>query len=327
MNQYIGHPSQISGVEEVILAKGKGKGMTLLEVRNGKGLHVTLSADRCMDIARIAYEGVNMGYFAPCGYVSPAFYDNKGMGFLQSFTAGFLTTCGLTAVGSPCLDDGRELPLHGTISNTPCEQFSYSETETEITIDACVRDASLFGDQILLRRKYSCKKNENTIEIRDCIENIGSKTSPCMVLYHFNIGYPLLCEKTEVTIPFHAVKARDEHAQRDIENSLVMHEPTPGYKERCYYYDVKGQSGVGTAMVYNDDMQKGLKLHFDKQTLDHFVQWKMLGEHEYVLGLEPANCTPDGRDIMRKENKLRFLRPKEQYKTTLKIEFFNCEEK
>ena len=94
MNKYIGHPAQISGVEEVILAKGKGKGMTLLQVRNGLGLELVLSADRAMDIARVTFKGDNIGYFSPCGYVAPGFYDNRGNGFLKSFTAGFLTTCG-----------------------------------------------------------------------------------------------------------------------------------------------------------------------------------------------------------------------------------------
>ena len=54
MNKYIGHPSQLSGVEQHMLLNGKAKGMTLLEVRTPKGLNITLSADRAMDISRIS---------------------------------------------------------------------------------------------------------------------------------------------------------------------------------------------------------------------------------------------------------------------------------
>ena len=161
MNKYIGHPAQISGVEELILAKGKGKGMTLLLVRNGLGLEITLLADRAMDIARVTLKGDNLGYFSPCGYVAPGFYDNRGAGFLKSFTAGFMTTCGLTAVGSPCTDNGEELPLHGTIANTPCENYSYEETESEITVKAQVRDAAIFAHQLILEREYRISKTEN----------------------------------------------------------------------------------------------------------------------------------------------------------------------
>ena len=35
----------------------------------------------------------------------------------------------------------------------------------------------------------------------------------------------------------------------------------------------------------------------------------MMGEGDYVLGLEPGNCEPDGRDVMRKQGKLEILAP------------------
>ena len=47
----------------------------------------------------------------------------------------------------------------------------------------------------------------------------------------------------------------------------------------------------------------------------------MMGEYEYVLGLEPANCTPDGRDVMREEGKLKFVEPGERYETELTLYF------
>ena len=124
-NKYIGHENQIYGVEEMRLVGGKADGMRILNVRNASGLEFTVSLDRCADISRLNFKGDNMGYFAPCGYVAPQYYDDKGAGFLKSFTAGFVTTCGLTAVGNPCTDDGEELPLHGTISHVPAENVCY----------------------------------------------------------------------------------------------------------------------------------------------------------------------------------------------------------
>ena len=323
VESYVGHPSQICGVEEVILAKGKGKGMTLLEIRNGKGMHLTLSADRAMDISRLSVNGVNMGYFSPCGYVAPAYYDDKGASFLKSFTAGFLTTCGLRAVGSPCTDNGEELPLHGTIGNTPCENYSYYETETEIVVNAVVRDATIFADKLLLERKIICSKEENVFRIEDTVRNVGSNISPCMLLYHFNMGYPLLSENAVVSIPANSVKARNAHAEEDIENCLKMELPQADYEERCYYHDVKEFGGIASVSIYNPDISKELKMSFDKNTLDYFTEWKMMGEGDYVLGLEPGNCTPDGRDVMRKEGKLKFVEPGKTYETKIEIRLTN----
>ena len=65
----------------------------------------------------------------------------------------------------------------------------------------------------------------------------------------------------------------------------------------------------------------GLVISFDKTTLDRFTQWKMMGEGEYVLGLEPGNCTPDGRHINRRDGILKFIDPNEEYKTHLEIKF------
>ena len=73
MNPYIGHPTQLCGVEEHRLVGGKGDGMRLYEVRNGNGLEMTLSPDRNGDIARLFCRGINLSYFSPCGYVAPAY--------------------------------------------------------------------------------------------------------------------------------------------------------------------------------------------------------------------------------------------------------------
>ena len=323
---YIGHDSQICGVEEHMLTKGKGKGMTLLEIRNGKGLNITLSADRAMDISRIEYMGANIGYFSPCGYVAPQYYDKDGNGFLKSFTAGFMTTCGLTAVGSPCTDDGEALPLHGTVSNTPCEHYYYTENDNEIKIYAKVRDAAIFNRQLLLHRTYTISKNENIILIEDSVENIGNAKSPCMLLYHINMGYPLLSENAIVNIPHNSVRARNKHALEDINNRLVMEKPQQGYEERCYYYDVKANENTAAVGIFNPDIKRGLVIKYDKSALDSFTQWKMMGKSEYVLGLEPGNCTPDGRDVNRRDGILKFIESGDCYNTNIKINFTQNQE-
>lgn len=75
MNPYIGHDSQIYGIEEHRLAGGRGAGMRILEINNGKGIELAVTPDRAGDIARLRFKGINMSYMSPCGYVSPAYYD------------------------------------------------------------------------------------------------------------------------------------------------------------------------------------------------------------------------------------------------------------
>ena len=324
MNKYIGNPLQIYGVEEVRLQGGKGDGMRLLNVRNGKGLEFTISVDRAGDISRLSFKGDNYGYFAPCGYVAPQYYDDKGAGFLKSFTAGFITTCGLTAVGSPCTDDGEELPLHGTISNIPCDNVGHWIENDEIHIKLLVRDAVLFGRKLVLEREYICPINENVIYMTDKIKNTGSAVSPLEVLYHCNMGYPLLSENAVVTIPSTKVEARNDHAATDIANCLKMEKPQKDYEEMCFYHTMSGKAEVS---IFNDDIGKGLKMVYDTNQLKYFTEWKMMGEYDYVLGLEPGNCLPDGRDVMREKGMLEFLEPGEEKVHSITFEFIEKQEK
>lgn len=315
MINYVGHDSQLFGVEEHRLVGGKGDGLRLFEVNNGRGVMFTISADRAGDISRLYYKGNNLGFFAPCGYVAPSYYDKDGLGFLKSFTAGFFTTCGFAAVGSPCEDNGEVLPLHGTISNTPAENVGHWVADDGIHVKLQVRDAYLFGNKYLLTREYIVPTDRDEIIIRDAVKNIGDTEVPYMVLYHINIGYPLLSEKSVVEINNKGVVARSANAEAGLPDALNMEKPRAGYEEQCFFYDM----AEGVASVYNPDINVALSINYDTKELPCFTEWKMMGKGQYALGLEPGNCTPEGRDVLRKNGKLFFLAPGEEKTQTLTI--------
>lgn len=319
MKEYTGHSSQLFNIEEHRLVGGKGDGMRLLEVNNGQGLMFTVSLDRAGDISRIYYKGVNLGFFAPCGYVAPEYFDDIGLGFLKSFTAGFFTTCGFSAVGSPCTDDGENLPLHGTISHCPAEQFGYWNDGENLHIKLTVRDARLSGKKYLLTREYICPLDKNEITLHDTVENIDFEEAPYMVLYHMNMGYPLLTEKSVISLDQKGVVARGENAQKGIDKALTMESPVPGYAEQCFFYDMN----KGFAKIFNPDLGFGLSINYDTNELPEFTEWKLMKSGEYVLGLEPGNCTPEGRDVLRAKGKLKFLKPGEKAEQTIVIKIEN----
>lgn len=321
MKNYIGNPLQTRGAERYTLEGGKGDGMHFLYVRNGKGLEAWISLDRAGDISRVNFSGDNMGYFSPCGYVAPQYYDGVGLGFLKSFTAGFFTTCGLAAVGSPCTDDGEELPLHGTVSHIPAELLAIEENDEHLKIRLKVTDAVLFQRKLVLDRRYCFSYTENIFTVTDTVMNEGDAESPYSILYHCNMGWPLLSETSVVRIPHSKITARNEHSKAYLDTALQMEEPQACYEERCYYYDVLQKGGYAHAGIYNDIIGKGLVMSYDQTTLPYFTEWKMMGKRDYVLGLEPGNCTPDGRDILRKNGTLKFLQPEESCTTNISFKF------
>lgn len=318
MNPYIGHASQLCGGEEFRLVGGRGDGMRLLQVRNGRGLELVISADRCADISRLSCRGLNLGYFSACGYVHPQYYEPEGMGFLQSFTAGFLTTCGLQNVGGSCEDAGERLPMHGSVGNTPAEQFFWEENEREITVKAVISDGRLFGRKLQLHREIRISKEQNSFTIEDHIRNTGNTEQPVELLYHFNMGYPLLDEDSLVQVSSQQVTPRNAHAAEDLANWARMEPPQQGYEERCYYHRCTGPS---SACIYQPKHKIGLALRYDAGVLDCFTQWKMMGIGDYVLGLEPGNCYPNGRDVERAQGRLKFVQPGESlcYQVTIQV--------
>lgn len=319
MNKYVGNQRQLYSVTEARLSGGKAEGMRVLFVKNGKGLEFTVSLDRCADITELSLKGDNYSYIAPCGYVAPQYYDNNGTGFLKSFTAGFLTTCGLVNVGNPCVDDGVELALHGNISHVPCESYSYSVENDKIVIKAVIRDASLFSHKLVLEREYVCSLNENIIYLKDKVTNIGFKETPVQMLYHCNMGYPLLSEDAVLSIPAKETQPRNDHAREGLSTWHIVEEPQTDYEEMCFYHYFKDT--VPTVSLYNNKIKKGINMTFDTNELPFFTEWKMMGTGEYVLGLEPGNCLPDGRDVMRKMGKLETLKSGESKIHNIKLEF------
>ena len=72
--------------------------------------------------------------------------------------------------------------------------------------------------------------------------------------------------------------------------------------------------------AYNPKIKKGINIIYSNQELPYFVEWKMNGVRDYVLGLEPGNCLPDGRNVMRTKNMLDFIKPNEKKEFNIKIE-------
>ena len=176
-------------------------------------------------------------------------------------------------------------------------------------IHADINDSAVFSHKFYFKRLITVSKQNNTFTITDSIENQGDKKSPIMLLYHMNMGYPLLSENSVVKIPSVSVTPRNDHAAKDLDTWNRMLPPTPGFEEQCYFHSFDGE---GRADIYNPDIRKGLTITFDTGSLDHFTEWKMMGYRDYVLGLEPGNCHPCGRDVMRQEGKLRYLQPGER---------------
>ena len=53
--------------------------------------------------------------------------------------------------------------------------------------------------------------------------------------------------------------------------------------------------------------------------MPEFIEWKMMGVRNYVVGMEPANCSVLGRAAERQRGTLQFLEPGERREYRLEI--------
>ena len=311
--KYTGDVSQVFYAKQYTFGEGRAKGVRAVDVNNGNGLVFTVLADRAMDISLLSYKGVNFSYITKAGTVGPWYYDDKGLGWLKTFTAGFLTTCGLTQAGSPSESDGESLGQHGDISTVPAEEFCV-ETDLdsevpEIRISGRMRTGRIFADNIWLKREVKVRYGENKIYIKDEVENRTGAKRPYMVLYHFNLGYPLLDEHTEFVTNSTYVRPRDEEAEKGVSWRTGFQKPENGFKEQVFYYDSKAEPGKTCyAGLRNSKLGMGMNIHIKPDQLPKIIQWKTAAYGDYAQGIEPANCYPEGRE-KQKEYGLEFIGP------------------
>lgn len=321
----IGSIQQIAGTQKYVLEEGKGKGTSLIRVRNGTGLDFHLIADKCLDIFDVSYQGHQLAWISNNQLVANHHYESEGNAWLRSFNGGMLVTCGLRNVGPPDQDETGTFGLHGRISATPAKNVSIREYwDNDIfhmEISGEVRESSVFGENLVIYRTVHILGGVPTIHIHDKIVNEGFDKQQLMLLYHINWGFPLLSEKTELIMEALNTHQRGKkQAATDAWQSFE--EPVHAYKEKVFFHELKPDNNNRVSYrLINSDIQIGVKVSWDNTQLPWLTQWKMTGESEYVLGLEPGNTLPLGRTAIRESGKAEFLESFQEKDVHLQIDF------
>jgi hypothetical protein len=310
--QRIGDVSQIAAVRSMRLEDGSEAGVRLIEVRTGTGFRFNVLPSRGMDVSFAEYKGIPLSWRSCTGDVSPAFYEPEGDGWHRIFYGGMVITCGLSNVGAPCVDQGEELGRHGRISATPAESVyadgRWEQDEYQLMIQGRMRQATFWGENLTMTRHIHSRLGASWFRIEDEVENHGFSPVPLMFLYHVNIGFPLVSEKSTILIPSKKAIAMD--ASMNAEGFRELHAPLSEAPSQVFYHETASDSdGIVTVALINEKLPLGLYIRYSKDRLKNLVQWKMLGQGAYVLGIEPANCHVEGRAAERARGTLEFLPP------------------
>ncbi len=327
LRKYVGNMDQLFSVKDYTLNGGKAQGVRAVDINNGSGLQLTVVPDRAMDIPYLSYKGINMSYVSNVGIVAPQYFVEQELGFHRGFFGGFLSTCGLRNAGATCEDEGEFHGLHGRIGNTPAQEVFAGVEDDTILVRGLMRESRFYGQNFVMRREISVRYGENIVYIEDEVENQGFVEEPFMILYHFNIGYPLLNENAYFVAPIKSSRPRDEVAAKGFDEFKKFQPPTEGYQEQVFYHELKADKRSKTfAAIVNPDLKLAAAVKYNKKELNHFGQWKMMSYGDYVCGLEPANCHVEGRAKVRADGLLQTLKPFEKRKFSLEIHVLEGDE-
>jgi hypothetical protein len=324
LQQYIGNQAQLGGSRHYELTDGRGRNLRGIDVNSGNGLQYTIMPDRGMDISLAGFKGTNLVYLTCNGETHHSFFEPENFGWLRTFTGGLLTTCGLTYLGAPVTDEGEELGLHGRYSTIPARQVAdlsqWIGEEFHIVHRGIIEEAHMFGNKLRLEREIKTVLGQNILHISDTITNFGFKPSPYTILYHMNIGYPLLSEVAELIIDPAQTLPRDKTAADGIGKFKQFIKPQAGFQEQVFIHTMKvDKTGETLVKLQNKKIGIALTIKFSVVSLPYLMQWKMMGQGEYVLGLEPANIPLKNRKELKEENILPLLQPSESAANSIEV--------
>ena len=318
MNKYIGNRMQLFDVREYKFSNGKAEGTRAIDIWNGANLHFTILPDRCLDLFSVRYKNNNMAFHTPNGVVNPSYYNELGNVWLRSFAAGFLTTCGLKNYGGA---DGTnpDLTFHGRIANTPCEQLSIDipEDGSSVTISGVMREAILFGSNMTLTRSITVKKGEDKIFVKDIIKNEGFKDTHLSMLYHFNLGYPLVSEKANIYLPSTKCHPFSASAKANPDAWNYFEEPSDDAEEMLFEHELS-EKCFG---IDNPELNTKLRINYLSPALTNFLEWRSCQSGNYVCGLEPMTATNSGFKANVENGTQKYLKAQEKVVNTFEISF------
>lgn len=298
-NGRISNNCQVFGVKRYTLNGGVSDGLKVVECFNGK-LRFLLNESKALDIMQIFCDGENMSFVSKNGFTA------REIAFENRFEGGALYTCGLDAVGGV---EGKE--VHGSFHITPAEVIRAECAEDGIYVEADIKSTALFGKNLVMRRKIFSAYNSSKIELRDELVNLGTKEEDYCLLYHINLGYPLLAEGGKIIADTEKVKGRNDRAEKFIKEWDTVFPPEDNAEEACYYLKPKD----GTVYYFNPRSKRKFTLNFS-DNLDNFVLWKSWASGDYALGLEPTTTLLDENFSYRKIS----AGKSEFYRVTLAIE-------
>jgi len=331
VERHAGMLSQFAGVRLMTLGDGVERDVRMLEFRTGSGLRLTVLIDRAFDIADCEYKGAAIGWHSPSGFRHPGLHEYEGeggLGWLRSFS-GLLVTCGLDhilSMNTEIADHYHYLSrktvsssIHGRVSTIPGRLTAYGEEwngdECTLYCEGIVQQSAVFGEDLYLHRRIETKVGAKDFVIKDRVVNHGFYRTPHMLLYHVNVGHPVLAEGSRYIAPIrHSVwasHAGDRYRKQGVGYQKIP-APQKNFYEQVWQHEMAADpDGRVPVALVNDSFDGGRGIGFvvesNRRELPAHYEWQHFQEGQYTIGLEPSTNHVLGKPFAAERGELIWL--------------------
>lgn len=297
---------------------GRADGVEVVSLETGAAT-IHILPTRGMSIWKIDCGPTRFGWDSPVdGPVHPSLvpvFDPSGLGWLEGFDE-LLVRCGLESNGAPEHDESGKLtyPLHGRIGNLPADglEIEFDEASGRLELVGDVRESRLFFSNFQMRSRIRVHAGSARVEILDEVVNLQSKPTTMQLLYHINIGRPILEAGAKLIAPIEELAPKDSLSAGEIETWNEYGGPQSGFTERVYFAKLRcDEANLATSVLHNADASKGIAVTQQTKSLPRFVVWKNTAATAdgYVTGIEPATNLPNARSYEASQGRVVELGP------------------
>lgn len=323
----LGNIDQLAGVRLERVESGNGSGGRLIHVWNAAGLSFTIQPDKCLDLYDCSFCGTNIAFHTKNGLTANSRFLPEASEFFHYWSGGMLATCGLGNVGAADTSDPLDpQPIHGRIGSVAADALSmdacWQGEDYVLRVSGRMRESRLYGRNLELHRQIQTSLFSREIQITDTITNLTDAPEPVFLLYHFNFGYPLLDAQSR----FFGPRANtSEFSGANDDTYRTMHAPVDGAPQQTFLHRPL-EPGKATAGLFHPERRLAAYLQYDSRALPYLLEWKCLQSQDYVLGIEPTNCTAAGRSADRAAGTVPVLGAYESLEYTVTLGFASGEE-
>jgi len=303
----------------------------MLRFRTGSGLSFDVMVDRAMDLGGMTFRGIPIGWHSPTGFRNPRLHEvdaEDGLGWLRSFS-GMINSCGLDHIMGAtedtsehyCYPDRARVfhTLHGRISYQPARLTGYGERWDD---DRCylyaegeIRQAAMYGENLILERRIEVEVGTDTVTFYDRVRNLGFYSTPHALLYHINLGWPVIDKETRLVAPIQSTPFRVHDPQATDIGPIEQADPQSRFFQQVYEHQVVAEDdGTARAALINDGFQTpageigvALEIAYDGRAMPALFQWQNLQEGNYVVAIEPATVHGGSRSDWKERGELQIL--------------------